>query len=67
MDQIFYILQLLEKKREYNVKVHQLFIGFEKAYDSVKREGLYNILLQFDIPKKLVRMIQNYCRGFRGL
>jgi hypothetical protein len=36
--------------------VHQLFIDFKKAYDSVKREVLYNILLEFDIPKKLVRL-----------
>jgi hypothetical protein len=38
--------------------VHQLFIDFKKAYDSVKREALYNILLKFGIPKKLVRQIK---------
>jgi hypothetical protein len=38
--------------------VHQLFIDFKKAYDSVKREVLYNILLEFDICKKLVRLIK---------
>jgi hypothetical protein len=31
---------------------------FEKAYDSVKTEILYNILLQFGMPKKLVRLIK---------
>jgi hypothetical protein len=38
--------------------VHQLSIDFKKAYDSVKREVLYNILLEFCIPKKLVRLIK---------
>ncbi|KAJ4433144.1 hypothetical protein ANN_15401 [Periplaneta americana] len=38
--------------------VHQLFIDFKKAYDSVKREVLYNILIEFGIPKKLVRLIK---------
>jgi hypothetical protein len=38
--------------------VHQLFIDVKKAYDSVKREVLYNILLEFGIPKKLVRLIK---------
>jgi hypothetical protein len=47
MDQIFYIWQILEKKWEYNGTVHQLFIDFKKAYDSIKREVLYNILLEF--------------------
>jgi hypothetical protein len=36
--------------------VHQLFIDFKKAYDSVKREVLYNILPEFRIPKKLVSL-----------
>jgi hypothetical protein len=30
--------------------VHKLFIYFEKAYDSVRREVLYNILTEFCIP-----------------
>jgi hypothetical protein len=40
--------------------VHQLFIDFKKAYDSVKREVHYNILLEFGIPKKLVRLIKTH-------
>jgi hypothetical protein len=38
--------------------VCQLFIDFKKAYDSIKREVLYNILLELGIPKKLVRLIK---------
>jgi hypothetical protein len=37
--------------------VHQLFIGFNKAYDSVRREVLNNILIEFGMPMKLVRLI----------
>jgi sorting nexin-29 len=54
-DQIFYIRQILEKKWEYNGVVYQLFIDFKKAYDSVRREALYNILIEFGIPRKLVK------------
>jgi hypothetical protein len=53
MDQIFYVRQILEKKWEYNGTVHQLFIDFKKAYDSINREVLYNILLESGIPKEL--------------
>ncbi|KAJ4428767.1 hypothetical protein ANN_25760 [Periplaneta americana] len=53
---------LLEKKMEYKGTVHQLFTDFKKAYDSVKREVLYNILIEFGIPKKLVRLIK-MCLG----
>jgi hypothetical protein len=38
--------------------VHQLFIDFKKAYDSVRCETLYNILIEFAITKKLVRLIK---------
>ena len=38
--------------------MHQLFIDFKKAYDSVRREVLYNILTEFVIPKKLIRLIK---------
>jgi hypothetical protein len=57
-DQIFYIRQMLQKKWEYNGTVHQLFIDFKKAYDSVRMEALYNILIEFGIPRKLVRLIR---------
>jgi hypothetical protein len=46
------------KKWEYNGTVHQLFVHFKKAYDSVRREVLYNILIEFGIPRKLVGLIK---------
>jgi hypothetical protein len=49
-DQILCIRQILEKKWEYNETVHQLFIDFKKAYDSVRREVLYNIFIEFVYP-----------------
>jgi hypothetical protein len=57
-DHIFCIHLILQKKWEHNEAVHQLFIDFKKAYDSVRREGLYNILNEFGIPKKPVRLIK---------
>jgi len=38
--------------------MHQLFIDFKKAYDSVGREVLYNILIDYGILMKLVRLIK---------
>jgi hypothetical protein len=58
MDQILYIRQILERKWEYNGTVHQLCIDFKKAYDSVKREVLYNILLESGIPKNQISLIK---------
>ena len=55
---IFCIRQILEKKWEYNEAVHQLFIDFKKVYDSVRREILHNILIEFGIPKKMVTLVK---------
>ncbi|KAJ4432049.1 hypothetical protein ANN_20663 [Periplaneta americana] len=52
------VKQILEKKWEYKRTVHQIFTDFKKAYDSVKREVLYNILIEFGIPMKLIRLIK---------
>jgi hypothetical protein len=40
-------------KREYTETVHQLFIDFKKACFSVRREVLYNILIEVGVPMKL--------------
>jgi uncharacterized protein Yka (UPF0111/DUF47 family) len=52
----FCINHILEKKWEYIETVHQLLIEFEKAYDSIRREILYNIFVEFWLPIKLVRL-----------
>ena len=57
-DYILCIRDILEKKLEYIEAVHQLFIDFKKAYDSVRREVLYNILNGFRIAMKLVRLMK---------
>jgi hypothetical protein len=50
--------EVLEIKQDYNGTVHQLFICFKKDCDSVKRKVLYNILVEFGTPKKLVMLIK---------
>jgi hypothetical protein len=36
----------------------QCIRDLKKAYNSVRREVLYNILIEFGIPRKLVRLIE---------
>jgi hypothetical protein len=57
-DQISYIREMLEKKLGYNIRVHQVFIDFKKAYVSTRREVLYNILIEFGIHRKQAGLIQ---------
>jgi hypothetical protein len=45
-------VKIPEKKQEYNGDID--FIDFKKAYDSVRREVLYNILIEFGVPMKSI-------------
>jgi len=42
--------------------VHKLCIDFKRAYDSVRRNALYNILIELGIPMKLIRLTK-MCRN----
>jgi hypothetical protein len=43
--------------------VHHLFIDFKNAYDSARREVMYNILPEFAIPMELQRSIELCLHG----
>jgi hypothetical protein len=51
-------VKYLRKKWEYNEAVCQLFIDFKKAYDSVRKEVLHNIVIAFGVSMKLMRLIK---------
>jgi hypothetical protein len=53
-DHIFRIREITEKEMEYDETVHQLLTDFKKACDSVRREVLYNILIEFGVPMELL-------------
>lgn len=57
-DQIFILRQLLQKMWEHNRGVHMLFVDFKKAYDSIHREFLINVLQEFEMPQKLINLIK---------
>ena len=52
-DHIFCIRQILGEKWKYKETAHEPFTLFTKAYDSVRSDILYNILIAFGIPIKL--------------
>jgi hypothetical protein len=45
----FAFVRYWRKKWEYNETVHQLFSDFKKWYDSVRRELLHNIRIEFGV------------------
>jgi hypothetical protein len=53
-----FCLKLLNKKqREYNLETHLLFIDYEKAFESVQRQILFDILKSRNSPDTLLKAI----------
>ena len=59
-DMIFSVRQLLEKSIEHHVKGSFVFIDLKKAYDSVPRDCLWQVLLRASIPENLVSIIRSF-------
>jgi len=48
----------LERTCEYNVDIHKLYIDYKQACDSINRAELVEIMKEFGIPMKLVRLVK---------
>lgn len=65
-DQIFTIRNIMEKCYEYNIPVHQLFVDYKEAYDSIERPYLFETLHVLGVPAKLVRLVEMTLKKTRG-
>ena len=62
-DQIATLRIIVEQSIEWNSSLYINFVDCEKAFDSVDRETLWEVLRQYGVPKKLVNMIKNFYEG----
>ena len=44
IDNVFTLKQIMEKRKEFNLETHILFVDYKKAFDKVSRPKLWNIL-----------------------
>ena len=57
-DQIFMLRNIVEQVNEWHATFYANFVDFEKAFDSVHREGVWRIMKAYGIPDKLIRMVK---------
>jgi hypothetical protein len=55
-DQIHLLRHILEKTRELGINDFHILVGFKTAYDSVRRNKLYEAVEELGIPHKLVNL-----------
>ena len=59
-DHIFTIRQVTEKFLEKNLDLHLCFVDLEKAFDTVKRDELWNSLREHNIGQNLIEAVQGF-------
>lgn len=58
-DQIFSWRMILQKSYAYNVDIHPVYTDYKEAYNNINRDQFTEIMKQFGILSKLVRLVQN--------
>ena len=56
-DNIFIVQQIFQKCHEYDVDLHNIFIDYTQAFDSVNRNKICECLKFYEIPNKLIQLI----------
>ena len=58
-DQIASIHWIIEKAREFQKNIYFCFIDYDKAFDCVDHNKLWNILKEMGIPDHLTHLLRN--------
>ena len=66
IDMIFTARQLQEMSREQHQNLYMVFIDIKKAYDTVNREMLWNIMHKFGCPDKFISIVRAFHDGMKA-
>ena len=59
VDQIFIVRQLCEKAAKVGRQIHACFVDMEKAFDSIRRKDVWNILKRKGVEQQLIEGIKS--------
>ena len=62
-DQIANISWIIEKAREFQINIYFCFMDYDKAFDCVDHNKLWNILKEMEIPDHLTVLLRNLYAG----
>ncbi|CAB1111482.1 unnamed protein product [Ectocarpus sp. CCAP 1310/34] len=66
LDMLFAIQRLHELARKKSTAVFACFVDLTKAYDSVDRDLLWDVLRRFGVPPKMLAVIRHFHEGMRA-
>ena len=67
IDQIHVVRQILEKCYEFGIQLHNIFIDFKQAFDTVNRPKMYENLKMLKIMTKLIRLVKTTLTNSRAV
>ena len=59
IENIFMIRQIIEKCYEHNIDIHNIFIDYSHAFDSIQKGSIQTALYLSKIPPKLINLIDS--------
>jgi hypothetical protein len=65
-DQIVTLHIILEQSHEFNSSLYTVFVDFTKAFDSLDREVLCQLMRHYGIPEKFIAIIRNTYTGMQS-
>jgi len=51
------VRQTFEKCHKYNIELHNIFVDYSQAFDSINRNKITECLIKYEVPKKLIKLI----------
>ena len=65
-DQIATLCIILEQSHVFNSSLYTVFVDFAKAFDSLDREVLLQLMRHYGIPEKCISILRNTYRGMQS-
>ena len=66
MDMMFVVRRLQEIRRKAGVSLFKCFKDLQKAYDTVHRTLLWQVLTRIGVPPQMIAVIQQFHNGMRA-
>ena len=58
IDNIFIVREIHKKCHEHNIYLHNICIDFSQAFETVKRDVIYNSLIKYSVPDNLIKLLK---------
>jgi len=63
LDHLHAVTQVLEKTNEYRIPIHMAFVDYEKAFDSIQHQAVFDALRQNCVEEKYINILKETYKG----